>query len=63
MTVLLCQRAAAEYLGLSIRSLERYRISGFGPRFVKLAKHVRYRQADLDDFIESRLRSSTSQAA
>lgn len=52
---------AAQYLGdLKPETLEAWRCRGGGPRFVKLGRSVRYRESDLDAFIESRLRASTS---
>ena len=51
---------AAERVCLSERTLERLRVSGGGPRFKKLGRWVRYTAADLEAWIESRTRSSTS---
>jgi hypothetical protein len=51
--------AAAEYLSLSPRTLEKMRWAGDGPAFYKLGG-VRYTQADLDAWRESRRRTSTS---
>ena len=39
---LLTTREAAERLGLSPRTLERYRVTGEGPRFRKIGRWVRY---------------------
>ncbi len=50
---------AADYLGLQRTTLEAWRCRGGGPRFVKLGRAVRYRQADLDEWIESRIRENT----
>jgi excisionase family DNA binding protein len=58
---LLDQGKAAVQLGLSKRTLERWRVSGDGPPFAKLGKRVLYRQSDLDDWIASRLCRSTSE--
>ena len=52
---------AAEYLRLSRRTLERYRTSGLGPKFVKCGRSVRYRQSDLDQWIAARVVRSTSE--
>lgn len=54
---------AADYLGLKRTTLEAWRCRGGGPRFIKLGRLVKYRRADLDSFIESRVRSNTSEAA
>ena len=53
-------REAAEYLGLSSRTLDRYRISGRGPVFHRFGGRVRYTRADLDVWAASRRRASTS---
>ena len=53
-------REAAEYLGLSPRTLDRYRVSGEGPVFYRFGGRVRYRREDLDGWAASRRRRSTS---
>jgi len=58
---LLTTNAAARMLGYSPRALENWRYRGGGPRFVRVsARSVRYRSADLETWIEERLRVSTS---
>ena len=54
-------RAAAAYCGLSPRSLEKYRVSGNGPRFVRPRGHrfVRYSRDDLDAWMREGRRSAT----
>lgn len=59
---------AATYTRMGKASLERLRVTGGGPRFArlganKLGSSVRYRRSDLDEWIASRLVSSTSEAA
>lgn len=54
---------AAAYVRLGKPTLERFRISGDGPKYCKLGGAVRYRKADLDAWLESRLTGSTSEAA
>lgn len=54
---------AAKYLDLKPTTLEAWRCRGGGPRFVKMGRLVKYRRSDLDAFIESRLRSNTSEVA
>lgn len=48
---LLDTRQAAAYLTLSATTLISWRSLGRGPRFVRLGRSVRYRQADLDAFM------------
>jgi hypothetical protein len=59
---LLTQREAASVLRLSERTLERSRVSGFGPPFCKLGRRVFYRAADLDHWIATHIVRSTSAA-
>ena len=56
----LSTREAACYLGLSVRTLNRYRVSGDGPVFHRFGgRAVRYRRDDLDDWAAARRRVST----
>lgn len=52
---------AAEYVRLAAITLERMRLSGEGPAFVKLGRSVRYRRIDVDNWIASRVVRSTSE--
>jgi predicted DNA-binding transcriptional regulator AlpA len=61
MLRLLNQREAAGYLRLSERTLERWRVSGDGPEFVKAGRRVLYRQVDLESWIDKRIVGSTSE--
>ena len=60
---LLDEHRAAEYLDLSPRTLQRKRVDGDGPVFVKLGKLIRYRPCDLDSYVAANVRGSTSEAA
>jgi len=60
---ILTTREAADYVRLSKPTLERFRVSGDGPVFVKMGSAVRYRVCDLNAWLETRLATSTSQAA
>lgn len=51
---------AAAYLGLKAATLEKWRVVGSGPPFVKIGRLVRYRKEDLDAFMQVRIRNSTS---
>ena len=59
-TKYLSTREAAAWLGLSPRTLDRYRVSGEGPAFHRFGSRVRYLAADLDDWAAARRRLSTS---
>jgi len=60
MLRLLTQVEAAKILRLSERTLERLRVSGAGPSFVKAGRPVRYREIDIERWIADRVVSSTS---
>lgn len=53
---------AARYLGVSIRTLERFATHGGGPRFVRLSSSMLgYTLEDLDAWLKARTFSSTSE--
>ena len=62
MEELLDQKGAARLLRLSVRTLERHRIAGTGPKFCRLGRLIRYRESDLRSWIECSLCISTSDA-
>lgn len=58
MSEKLSPRQAAKYLGFSVPTLERWRRSGVGPKFVKLGgNRVAYLQKHLDEYVESRVQT------
>ena len=57
---LLDTRKAAEFLTIKKQTLDLWRSKGTGPSFLKLGRAVRYRQSDLERFLEDRERTSTS---
>ena len=56
-------REVAAFLGLSPRTLDRYRVSGAGPKFHKFGSRVRYLRADVEAWTAERCHSSTSDEA
>ena len=57
---LMTVQQAAEYLGLAVSTLNKWRCLGGGPVFLKMGRAVRYRQKNLDSYIETAERQSTS---
>ena len=51
----LCTERAAHYIGYTKSTLEWWRMNRRGPRFYKISGRVRYRQSDLDAFMENSL--------
>ena len=62
--ILYPERAAANYLGgeqpLSIKTMQRWRLDGRGPSFIKVGRLVRYSQESLDQYLAGQVRRSTS---
>jgi excisionase family DNA binding protein len=53
----------AAYLQVSKETLQRWRVRGEGPRYAKLPGLVRYYRDELDAWLKSRERESTSDSA
>lgn len=52
--------AAADYMALSPRTLEAFRVRGGGPRYIQIGRAVVYDTRDLDEWMAARKRDSTS---
>jgi excisionase family DNA binding protein len=52
---------AAEYLGVALTTLAKWRISGEGPRYARVGKRVLYRRDDLDAWMMDQRVSSTAE--
>ena len=55
-------RRAADYLDLSHRTLDGYRVSGAGPAFHRFGNRVRYRRSDLDSWAAKHRATTTAEA-
>jgi predicted DNA-binding transcriptional regulator AlpA len=53
---------AAEYLGIGKSSLDKLRVAGGGPAFIKIGKRVVYDPADLDVWFAAHKRTSISES-
>ena len=58
---LLHSRDVARILNVSMSWLAKARLSGEGPRFVKIGRAVRYLESALREYIKGRTRGSTSE--
>ena len=54
---------ASAYCGLERQQLERLRVHGGGPRYIKLGRLCRYLRADLDAWLQAHRVANTSQEA
>ncbi len=62
-TILLTTRETARFLKISKKTLERMRVEGRGPKFIKVGRNVRYRLDALHEWIETNTVLSTSEVA
>ena len=56
----LTPKEAAERLRTSVGTLANWRVTGTGPRFIKLGRKVLYPVAELEAFEQRQLRSNTA---
>ena len=54
------EQRAAEFLCQSVRTIQKWRVTGYGPKFYKSGRSVRYRRRDLMAWADSRRHGSTS---
>jgi hypothetical protein len=60
--ILLDESATATFLGgLSVKTLQSWRLRGYGPSFIRVGRLIRYDRQTLLSFLESQRRQSTSQ--
>ncbi|WP_374254176.1 helix-turn-helix transcriptional regulator [Xanthobacter sp.] len=52
--------AAAAYAGVSKSSMNKWRVTGGGPKYIKLGRRVVYDVIDLDEWLGAHRRRSTS---
>ena len=59
--ILLTTIEVAERLRVSTSFLAKARVTGIGPRFIKVGRSCRYRISDLESYERSHARTSTSE--
>lgn len=59
--ILLDTSEVADLLTNKSNTIEGWRIKGIGPRYIKIGRLVRYRIEDVNAWLESQERTSTSQ--
>lgn len=58
--MLMSNRQAAQFVGLTESTLNRFRVTGGGPPYFKVGRYVRYDEDDLQVWMKSRRFTSTS---
>ena len=62
MPELMTTEDVARHLGVNKKTLDRMRGRGDGPRYLRLtSKIIRYRLADIEEFLEAKARTNTAQ--
>jgi len=56
------EHQAAEFIGVSVRTLQAWRVRGGGPPYVKIGRAVRYQRRVLAEFQRAHTVTSTSEA-
>jgi predicted DNA-binding transcriptional regulator AlpA len=59
----LSENQAAEFLGVSVRTLQAWRVRGGGPQYVKLGRAVRYQRRELVAYQRLNTVRSTAEAS
>ena len=60
--VLMTSAQVAEYLQMSLRTVEDWRLKSKGPKFIRLSQHrIRYRRSDVDAWLDN-LQASSKEA-
>lgn len=57
---LMSEKEAALLMQTSVSFLQKLRIRGDGPKFLKMSKNIRYRKADIEAYLLASERQSTS---
>lgn len=59
---LLTEQQAATLLNVNPRTLQKWRVKGGGPKFIRISRRcIRYRPRDIRDWAQHRVKSSTSE--
>lgn len=57
---LLKEHDAADLICQSVRTLQKWRVTGAGPQFFKIGRSVRYRRGDVIDWVNKHRRTHTT---
>lgn len=59
--ILLTEHQASKLMGFKVSTLRKRRCKGKAPRFLKIGSNVRYDANDIQQYLDSCVRESTSQ--
>ncbi len=51
-------RDVAQYLGVPVQTLYQWRSRGYGPKGVRIGRHVRYRSDDVRSWVADQVKAS-----
>lgn len=52
MRQLASPKELAEYTGVPIKTVYEWNLKGHGPKVLKVGRHIRYRWADIEDWLD-----------
>ena len=58
MQDLLTEKEVAKTLKLSVKTIQRYRLYGGGPQFIKINKSVRYSVEQIEEYLKPRVKNT-----
>lgn len=61
-TNLLNPKQLANHLGINENTLAKWRLSGVGPKYIKVQRHIRYAESDVEEWLNDRKFHSTTEA-
>ncbi|GEO95210.1 helix-turn-helix transcriptional regulator [Kocuria turfanensis] len=48
----------ADYLGVPLQTVRRWRVTGYGPTGFTVGRHVKYRPADVEKWLDSQVNAA-----
>lgn len=63
LETLLDEAEVSKAIGRSVPTLQKDRVQGSGPPYIKFGRQVRYRPSDVQAWLAERVRRSTSESA
>ncbi|HEX8944812.1 MAG TPA: helix-turn-helix domain-containing protein [Gemmatimonadaceae bacterium] len=63
MKELMTTGETSQYVRHAVQTLAKWRCYGLGPRYVRVGRSILYDRADVDAWLETRMRRSTSDLA
>jgi len=60
---LMTEQEAATYLGVSLSGMRKWRARGYGPKYCRFGKIIRYKRSSLDQWVDSHTKTHETVSA